>query len=621
MTRGAAGRPTDGRKRGSLAGAGRGRAGWRLALSAAILLAGVGWRHTGRAGMAADEPTPCAATAQRSVAPSPVTVGTRVTVTAVIRIACPDVPGPVDVALAIDRSASMRGTSLAFAKAAADVFVDRVELGRTRVALVAFDDTAAVLVPLSSIRSRLHSAIARIEVPPAAGTDIVRALRAAGQELAAGANDGRTGRVQAIVLLSDGVNNRGPDAVRQQAAVQRGNDVHLTTVALGRRADVALLAAIAATPNDHWRVSTPEDLAGVYIRIAERLQRLGVRQLEIDDRIGATLSAWPGSALPEGTLAGDAQRWTIPAAAGEPITITYGLAPSATGRWPVSAFTVATFQDALGRPGSVAIPIPVLDVVAEIPSPTTVPSGTPTASASPTRRPTATATPATPATPAATPSATTTHAPTPPTPAGAGRVYLPIALAGGCLPGAAPLDLVVVLDASTTMDGRTASGRRKLDVAVEGIRRLVDGLDGRGDVRVALVRFDAAARIWIALTGDLRAVRAALAAQIDAEQGSRIDLGLLAAAEQLGPPNAARRRAVVLVSDGQVFGATEQDVLDAAAALGLAGAERYAVAVGPYAAEALLRNVTGAPERVFDAGDGDGFVRAFRAVGGALPCP
>lgn len=171
------------------------------------------------------------------------------------------------------------------------------------------------------------------------------------------------------------------------------------------------------------------------------------------------------------------------------------------------------------------------------------------------------------------------------------------------------------------MEGLTASGRRKLDVAVEGIRRLVDGLEGRRDVRVALVRFDAAASIWIALTGDLGAVRVALTAQIDAEQGSRIDLGLLAAAEQLGPPDAARRRAVVLVSDGQVFGATEQDVLDAASALGRAGAERFAVAVGPYAAVALLQAVTGAPERVFDAGDGDAFVRAFRAVGGALPCP
>ena len=63
-------------------------------------------------GALADDPTPCVATAQRTVAPNPVTVGTRVTVTARIDISCPEVPGPVDVVLAIDRSASMIGAPI-----------------------------------------------------------------------------------------------------------------------------------------------------------------------------------------------------------------------------------------------------------------------------------------------------------------------------------------------------------------------------------------------------------------------------------------------------------------------------------------------------------------------------
>lgn len=591
-----------------------------LVPAAALLAAAAPLVHD--AGVAADDPSPCAATAQRSVAPNPVTIGTRVTVTALVSITCPDVPGPVDVVLALDRSVSMIGVPLAAAKYAAGVFVDRVELGRTRVGLVVFDDEATLVVPLSSNRNRLHGAIARIEVPPAAGTDIVRALGSAGRALAAGDDAGREGRVQAIVLLTDGQNNRGAEPVRQQAAVQRANGVHLTTVALGRRADVQLLRSIAATPADFRHVESPGDLAGVYVRIADRLAQLTVRRLAIDDRIGATLAAWPGSAVPANELRADEQRWTIPAAANGSITITYGLAPSAVGRWPVSAFTLAAFEDEVGRSGTVAIPIPDLDVVLALPTSTAAASATPTASPTAAGRPSAVASAT--ATPVAsmTPSTTATSATaTRPSPDAGHRAFLPIGLAGGCMPVAAPLDVVVVLDTSTTMLGTTATGRRKLDVAVEGIRRLVDGLDGRPGVRIALVRFDAAAHVWAALTGDLDAVRAALTVPVVAAQGSRIDLGLLAAADQLGAPVPPRPGAVVLVSDGLVFGATAQDVLDAATTARRGGAELYAVAVGPYAALALLQRVAGAPERVFDAGDGDAFVRAFRAVGGALPCP
>lgn len=606
-------------------------AGRAVALAAALVWAATAPGAAGRPAAQAADASPCTATAARHVSPPSVAVGEPATVTAVLRIQCPAAPGPTDVVLTIDRSASMIGAALAAAKHAAGVFVDLVDLGRVRVAIVAFDDVATIEVPLSSWASRLRGAIAGVTVPPAAGTDLVRALSASGQALAAGDDPGRERRLKAVVLLTDGQNNRGPEPVLQQAAVQRGAGVHLTTVSLGRRADRALLAQVATTPADHWPSPTTADLAAIYARLAARLDTLAVRRLAVDDVVGPHLAPLAGSARPVAVVAGGRQRWTIPAAAGDAITLTYGLVPDRVGRWPVSDSTLATFEDALGRTGSVAVPIPFLEVVAPPPPGATTPS--------PTARPTATATadptrPATSvATASATPSATAVGAPATPTPSATAtappsapptavhRRYLPVALAGACLPGAEPVDVVVALDASTTMLGLTASGRRKIDEATAGIGRLVDGLAGRAGVRIGLVRFNAVATDWAPLTDDLAAVRRALAEPIRPATGSRLDLGLGAAAAMLaraGPP--AAHRAIVLVSDGLVFGATPDDVRAAAAAARAGGSVLYAVAVGPGAAAALLAEVAGAPARVFDAGDGDGFVAAFRAAVAALPC-
>ncbi len=598
----------------------------RAAAGALVASAALALAATGRLPAAAEDASPCPASATRTVAPATVTVGQPATVTAVLRIGCPALAGPLDVALALDRSASMLGESLAAAKHAAGVFVDVAELGRVRVAVVAFDDRATIEVPLSSWHSRLRGAIASIQVPPAAGTDLVRALAAGGRALDAGAGDGRAGRLAAMILLTDGQNNGGRVPVLQQAAVQRANGVHLTTISLGRRADRDLLAQVATTPADHWPAPTRDDLAAIYARLPGHLDRLAVRSIDIDDVVGATLALREGTSRPPASLAGGRQRFTIPAAAADAVTITYGIVASQPGRWPVSAGTQAIYTDVTGRTGSVAVPVPILEVVA-VPTPGTAAPATataaPTRPGEPTTTPTATAAPPTATATAAHPPPATAAATATATPGAARhRRFLPVALAGACLPGAVPLDLVVVVDTSTTMLGRTASGERKLDLAVDGIGRLVDGLSGRASTRIGVVRFSAAAAVWSPLTADLAAVRRALAEPIAAGQGSRIDLGLRLAVDLFaddttaGPPY----RAVVLASDGLVFGATPADVRDAADSARRRGAVAYAVGVGPGADRALLAAVAGDASRTFDAGDGDGFAAAFRAVVAALPC-
>jgi len=97
---------------------------------------------------------------------------------------------------------------LAAELAAADALIDRLDLDRYRVALVAFSDQAKVLAPLGSSRERLSAALAglREDFPSyLRGTNFGDAVTAA--QLALAPPDGmppQDGRERSILFLSDG---------------------------------------------------------------------------------------------------------------------------------------------------------------------------------------------------------------------------------------------------------------------------------------------------------------------------------------------------------------------------------------------------------------------------------
>ena len=132
------------------------------------------------------------------------------------------------VVLCIDTSGSMRAMDLqptraAAAKAAAAAFVLAVPAG-TRVGIVTFSSGASVILPPTADGDAVRDALERLP-PPDGGTAIGDALALAAQQMP---SKGR----RIIVLLTDGVNNRGSDplAVSQNVGT---SGVRIETVGVG----------------------------------------------------------------------------------------------------------------------------------------------------------------------------------------------------------------------------------------------------------------------------------------------------------------------------------------------------------------------------------------------------
>ncbi|WP_345771090.1 vWA domain-containing protein [Geodermatophilus normandii] len=118
------------------------------------------------------------------------------------------------VVLVVDVSGSMRGERARTAAATVGALVG--ELGRDRLAVVAFWSDAAVLVRLGEQVSPLAVLDLLLRVPTQGLTNVSFALEVAGRQLA-----GVPARDARVVLLSDAVHNAGPDPRSMAARLSR----------------------------------------------------------------------------------------------------------------------------------------------------------------------------------------------------------------------------------------------------------------------------------------------------------------------------------------------------------------------------------------------------------------
>jgi Ca-activated chloride channel family protein len=150
-----------------------------------------------------------------------------------IALAGPHVTAPVAVrdgavALCIDTSGSMSATDVQPTRAdaalrAARAFIDGVPDG-TRISIVAFSSSAAIIMPASDDKDAVREALERIP-PPNGGTAIGDALTVAARSLP-------PVRHRAIVLVTDGVNNQGSDPLAV-APLIGGSGTTIDTVGIG----------------------------------------------------------------------------------------------------------------------------------------------------------------------------------------------------------------------------------------------------------------------------------------------------------------------------------------------------------------------------------------------------
>ena len=170
-----------------------------------------------------------------------------------------------DLALVIvlDKSYSMVGPKLQLSKEAAKAALDLLEPTH-RFGLITFDDTPHSTVPLqlATDKSLINDYINRIIA--SAQTNIYPALELAYEAL--GASDAE---VRHIILLSDG--KTYPDEYEALVASRAGEDITVSTVAVGEEADRELLGDIAEWGNGR----------SYFIRDAARVPQVFIQETQI----------------------------------------------------------------------------------------------------------------------------------------------------------------------------------------------------------------------------------------------------------------------------------------------------------------------------------------------------
>ncbi len=404
------------------------------------------------------------------------------------------------------------------------------------------------------------------------------------------------------------VKTERPDCTEQQDAEGVAQELAaegVTVVVVNGSGDSSLLASSDLDVLSIWDNDLTSTVP-VYQRVARRLRpRMLVKAATVADVIPPELDLDPATIQPAGAWdpATRTITWQL-ADAPAGTRLTYTLRPNVAGRLATNVRADAAFTDGWDGTGSVTFPVPEIDVAAPptpTPSPTPVPTQTP--------QPTPTATPA----PTETPVPTATSTPVP------RDLFLPIAYRhhSDCVAAVRPVDVVVVVDVSSSMNAPTAPGGiRKIDAARAAAAAFAGTLGPRD--RVAVVAFDAAARVALPLTDD-HAAAAQVLAGLPSGNGSRVETGIAAAAEVLSGRRRDATAAMIVLTDAERVDPAA--VLAAAEAARGAGVVVYAIGLGTLVDDGLLARVAGDPARYFKAPGAEDLARIYAGLEIETTCP
>jgi Mg-chelatase subunit ChlD/DNA-binding beta-propeller fold protein YncE len=535
----------------------------------------------------------CAAQGDKFADPTRLFLGEETEITLEIGGDCPSVTQDVDVILVIDVSGSMSqaavafpGTKLEAAQNAATSFLSLLDFGQFRVGVVAFNQQAQLVAPLTELLSTARGAIGGLVA--AGGTDIAAGVDVARAELTGSRR--RLAATGVVVLLTDGFSD--PLTAQRAADQAKLEGVRIFTIGFGDMVASDLLLAIASAPTDFYLAPTGPELVTIYAAIAERISaQVLFSTLTVVDELPPNMTYVPGSGIPPPTVTTTTLTWVLADVPMAGTSLTYRVEPQVTGEWPTNVFAVGEGTDGLGQPGRVSFPVPEVVVVA--------PTGTPPATPTPTET--------------ATPRATSLPKP----------LYLPAVRDEACLRRRQHVDVVLVVDTSTSMQDSTAAGRTKLEAAQDAASQFLGmlALDGSptGQDRAALVWFNNRSGLGAPMGATLADLRHAIDG-LPVGAGTRIDLGLARAADVLAHEPSANRQVTVLLTDGRPTDTTPGAVIDAGRQLTQAGVVIYAIGLGADVDPDLLAAVANDPARVVLAPDGEALAEIYAQIARELPC-
>lgn len=534
----------------------------------------------------------CSFVGRKTAAPERLKLGEAVTVTLELSGTCGVNEAPSDIVIVVpyfqtlqqgrDRSGMIIGNLLGLGR--------RLNFDQHRVGIVSYYQTRKLELDLTDDRDAYIEAVRNItrQDPPTA--DIKPRLKDAMEE-AQGLFQAGSGRRQVMVLVGalycDPNDQRRPvDCTGYPPAEEAAQAI--------REAGTQIVVAFGGSAAN--LASSDEDVVNgfedAHRRIVDyRLPELVARDIVLTDHVPANMRVDPASIGAGGTWTDPTVTWRPAPMGFELLTFDFRLVPQAAGRWPTNVSAKAELVDGWGLFHEVLFPLPEVEVIGPSPTPPP-PTATPTLGPPPT----------------ATPLPTATSQP-------GGTVYLPWLVKNLCVPKAAAMDIVLAVDASTSMSGA------KHAAAVEAIGAFLDAARLAPDAdRAAVVDFAEEARLLSGLSADRAQLDRALAA-IETRPGTRIDRGLEAALAVLAERRPAAHPVLILLSDGR----QEEDPSTAIAAgerARAAGIEVFAVGLGADVDAALLAQVAQTPDHYLAAPSPENLRTVYADIASRLTgCP
>ncbi len=171
---------------------------------------------------------------------------------------------PVNVALVIDRSGSMRGERLTNAKKAAKLAVDLLG-DNDIISIISYSDKAEIVVPATKATNR-RAIKRKIDAFRSNGmTALYAGVKSGGKELEKFLEAERVNRV---ILLSDGMANIGPKTPSELGKLGSrlaSKGISVTTLGLGLGYNEDLMEKLAASSDgNHAFIEKSEDLAKIF---------------------------------------------------------------------------------------------------------------------------------------------------------------------------------------------------------------------------------------------------------------------------------------------------------------------------------------------------------------------
>jgi Ca-activated chloride channel family protein len=188
--------------------------------------------------------------------------------------AAPRVRAPVDVALVIDTSGSMRGDKIESARAAATALVSSLADGDI-VSIDTFSERAMILVPPTLLDARSRSRILGTisEITPQGPTNMCDGLSFGEMHVAQAPADHP---VRRVVVISDGIANVGPSSPTELGALAASGLRHraqVTSLGVGNDYDENTLNALSVRTNGRlFHLSDPKEMAAI---LASEVKLLG----------------------------------------------------------------------------------------------------------------------------------------------------------------------------------------------------------------------------------------------------------------------------------------------------------------------------------------------------------